>query len=136
MTELRWFKLLTATVLVIPLVVGPVGAFGGLEALAALFREDRHVEVSPGLRDHLRAVCWMFVVLVPLVAWTLADPVARATPFRIVVVGAIFAGVARVVGAVVDGNPGLIAWSFAAIELGVLPVILMWHTEIIRRPPE
>jgi len=132
-SELNWFRTLTGAILVIPLVIGPVGAFGGLEGLAALFGEDRHVQLAPALRDHLRAICWMFFVLAPLVAWTLASPAERATPFRIVVVGAMLAGVARVVGAAVDGNPGMLAWVFAAVELGVLPIVLMWHTAIVHR---
>jgi len=131
--ELRAFRVLTCAILLIPLVVGLVGAFGGLEGLAALFAEDRRVELAPAIRDHLRAVCWMFFGLVPLVGWTLVKPVERAMPFRIVVAVAIAAGVVRVIGAIVDGNPGLIAFVFAAMELGVLPVVLIWHSSIVRR---
>jgi hypothetical protein len=132
-SELNWLRVVSGSVLVIPLVVGPVGAFGGLEGLAALFGEDRGIVVSPALRDHLRAICWMFFAIAPLVAWSLAAPVERAGTFRIVVGCAVLAGLARVVGAVVDGNPGVLAFVFAALELGMLPVILMWHWSLVRR---
>jgi hypothetical protein len=123
--ELRGFRILTGVILLIPFVVGLVGAYGGLEGLAALFGEDREIVLAPALRDHLRAICWMFFALAPMIAWTLARPVERVAPFRILVGAAICAGPARIAGAIVDGNPGMIALVFA--------VVLIWHASLVGR---
>ena len=134
--ELRAFRLVVITVLMIPMVVGPAGAYGGLEGLAALFGEDPHAVLAPAVRNHLRAICWMFFALVPLVAWTIIDTQAlaqRAGAFRIVVVMAALAGVARIAGWVADGAPGTIATLFTSLEIVVLPAVLGWHVRLVRR---
>jgi hypothetical protein len=132
-TELRLFYATVGAVLLIPTVVGLVGAFGGLEGLAALFQEDRHAQLAPGLRNHLRAICLMFFMIAPLVVWTLRDLKARAGAFQIVLAAAWLAGFARLVGRFVDGNPGVIATVFCGLELGLMPVLLLWHARLVRR---
>ena len=59
--------------------------------------------------------------------------VERVVQFRILVVAAVGAGFARIAGAVIDGNPGMLAFVFAAVELGVLPVVLIWHASLVGR---
>ncbi len=131
--QTRAFRAVVYMILLIPLIAGTVGAFGGLEGLAALFHEDRTAVLAPALRDHLRAICWMFALLAPLLWWALQDLPARATAFRIVVGWAAAAGIARIVGAIVDGYPGVFACMFTAMELVVLPILLVWHTLLVRR---
>src|ERR1700752_3528074 len=130
-TELRMFYVAVGSILLIPLVAGNVGAWGGLEGMAALFGEDRHAVLAPAVRNHLRAITWMFVLLVPLIIWTLRDLEARAGAFRIVVGFGVVAGFARITGRFVDGDPGVIATGITVIELGVLPVVLLWHARLI-----
>jgi hypothetical protein len=132
-SETRLFRYVVYVVLLIPLVVGTAGAFGGLEAVAALFHEDRTVVLAPALRDHVRAIMWMFPLVVPLLVWALRDLPARATVVRIVLGWAACAGIARIVGAIVDGWPGAIACGLMIVELVVLPVMLVWHAALVRR---
>ncbi len=131
-SELRMFHLVVGSILLIPLVAGNAAAWGGLEGMATLFGEDRHAELAPAIRNHLRAITWMFVLLVPLVIWTLRDLEARAGAFRIVVGFGAAAGIVRLTGRFVDGDPGVIATAITGIELVVLPLVLVWHTRLIR----
>lgn len=131
--ELRLFQAVVGLVLLIPLVAGPVGAFGGLEGLAALFGVDGPIGLAPSLRNHLRAICWMFFGYVPLVAWSLGAPVERAAVFRIVIVVAALAGLARQTGALVDGPPGAVAVALRMLEFFFMPALLLWHTRLVRR---
>jgi hypothetical protein len=131
-TELRVFQIVVGSILVIPLTAGSIGAWGGLEGLAALFGEERNAVLAPALRNHLRAICFMFVMIAPLVVWTMRSLEARAGGFRIVLGMAFVAGFVRLVGRFVDGDPGAIATLFCALELGAMPIILMWHTRLVR----
>jgi len=132
MRELRVFQIVVGCVLVIPLVAGSTGAFGGIEGMATLFDEDRHAMLAPALRNHLRAICWMFVAFAPLVVWSLARMTERAGAFRIIIAFAFVAGIARLVGRFVDGDPGVIATLFMALELALMPVLVWWHARLIR----
>lgn len=133
--DLRVFQLAVAVVVVVPIVVGGNGALGGLEGLARLFGEDRDLAVSPGLRNHLRALCWMFAMIAPLAAWTVrADTlVARTGAFRIVAGFACAAGAVRALGTVVDGWPGPVALALFGVEVAGLPALLVWHARLVRR---
>jgi hypothetical protein len=132
MRELRLFQIVVGAVLVIPLVAGPTGAFGGLDGMAALFGEDRTASLSPALRNHLRAITWMFTAIVPLVVWSLRRMEERAGAFRIIIAFAFVAGFARLAGRFVDGDPGSIATVFTALELGLMPLVVWWHARLIR----
>jgi hypothetical protein len=118
-------------VLFIPLVAGPLVAFGGVPALAALFRERAQI-LSPGMHNHLRAIGWMFFVHVPVVVWSLGSIRERSAVFRIVVGLAVVAGLARLTGWIVNGYPGPIATVILCLELGYLPLLLLWHARLVR----
>ena len=132
--ELRLFHAVVGMILLIPMVVGPTGAFGGLEALAPLFGEHDRIVVGPSLRSSLRAICWMFFALVPLVIWSLRSLRERAGAFRIILACAFVAGLARVAGSVMDGRPGPIPLALMATELLVVPLVFAWHSRLIARP--
>ena len=130
--ELRAFYGVVGAILVIPLVVGLVGAFGGLEGIALLFGVDRQIVISTSLRNSLRAICFMFFALVPLMIWTLAALSERAVAFRIIVVCGFLAGFARLTGYLVEGYPGVMPMMLMTIELAGMPILLMWHLRIVR----
>lgn len=130
--ELRAFYGVVGAVLVIPLLAGLVGAFGGLEGLARLFDIQDPIVVPPSLRNNLRAICFMFFAWSPLVTWSLAAPRERAGAFRITIGCGFLAGFARLTGWLVDGHPGLVPLSIMAIELGVMPILLFWHARLVR----
>jgi hypothetical protein len=133
MTQEKAFKAVVIAITLIPFTAGLVGAFGGVEGLCALFGEDRHVVLAPGIRNHLRAICWVFFVLAPTLWWTLGNLRERAQTFRIVVGFTALAGFARITGIVVDGNPGPPAIIFMTMELVALPLVLVWHARLVKR---
>jgi len=132
-TETRAVRTVVYAVLLIPLIAGTVAAYGGLEGFAALFHESRTVVLAPALRDHVRAITWMFALLAPLVWWTVQDLAARATPFRLIMGWAAAAGIVRIVGMIVDGYAGVLACIFTGMELVLLPILIVWHARLVRR---
>ncbi len=130
--ELRAFYGVVGLILVIPLVVGLVGAFGGLEGMARLFGVDHRIVVSASLRNSLRAISFMFFAWFPLVIWTLAALPERAGAFRITVGCAFLAGFARLTGYLVEGYPGIVPVVFMIIELAGMPILLLWHARLVR----
>jgi hypothetical protein len=130
--ELRAFHAVVGLVVLIPLVAGLAGAFFGLEGLARLLGVDAAIVVPPSLRNSLRAICMMFVGWAPLVVWSLASLRERAGAFRVTIGCGFLAGFARLTGWLVDGHPGLIAIGIMAIELGVMPILFVWHRRLAR----
>jgi hypothetical protein len=130
--ELRVFYAAIALVLSIPLIAGLAGAFGGLESLARVLGVGDPLRVPPSLRNSLRAICFMFFALVPLVIWSLGRLPERAGAFRIIVVCGFFAGFARATGWLVDGYPGVLPVLIMIIELGGMPALLLWHARLVR----
>src|SRR5260370_35776418 len=134
--ELRAFYGIVGLILVIPQVAGLVGAFGGLEGLAYLFGVDHQIVISPVVRNNVRAVCCAFFSWVPLVVWSLAALPERAGAFRIVVGCGFLAGFARLTGWLVEGYPGVVPVGIMTIELGVMPILLLWHARLVRQGRE
>src|SRR5262245_10915020 len=131
--ELRAFYGVVGLLLLIPLVGGLVGAFGGLEGMAYLFGADPQMMIAPLLRNNFRAVCCAFVSWVPLVIWSLAALPERPAVFRIVIACGFLAGFARLTGWLVEGNPGVVPLGIMTIELAVLPILLLWHARLVRQ---
>ena len=132
MSSRRTFYGVVGVVLLIPLMGGLVGAFGGLEGMARLFRADPQVVISPVVRNNFRAICIAFFSWAPLIAWSLARLSERATVFRIVVGCAFLAGFARLTGWLVDGYPGAVPAMLMVTELVGMPALLAWHTHLVR----
>jgi hypothetical protein len=130
--ELRAFYGVVGLILVIPQVAGLVGAFGGLAGMARLFGVDDQIAISPVLRNNFRAVCCAFFSWVPLVVWSLAALPERAGAFRIIVGCAFLAGFARLTGWLVEGYPGVVPLGIMTIELGVMPILFLWHARLVR----
>lgn len=130
--ELRAFYGAVALVLSIPFVAGLAGAFGGLEGLARVLLVAEPLTVPASLRNSLRAICFMFFALVPLVIWALTSLAERAGAFRIIVSCGFVAGLARGTGWVVDGDPGVIPVGIMIIELCGMPALLLWHARLVR----
>ena|ERR1051325_5913486 len=128
--ELRLFRTVVSLVLLIPGIAGPVGGFLGIPALARLLQAAPPV-LDPSIHNSLRAVCWMFFSLVPVVGWTLIRLREGALVFRMVVACAVVAGLARLTGYFVDGWPGWIPMGIMAIELGLMPILLAWHARLL-----
>ncbi len=132
-TELRLFRLIVGVVVLIPLGLGPIGAFAGLEALGATLGGAETIRLDPSLRNHLRAICLFFAGFAALVAWALGSLEARAGAIRLALAVTLLAGLARLTGFFVDGRPGPVAIAFMTIELVVPPLVLLWHGRLLRR---
>ena len=132
-SELRAFHWVVGSILLIPLVGGLVGGFGGLEGLAYLFAVDAPMVVSATLRNSLRAICIGFFAWVPLAIWSLTKLRERAGAFRILVGCGFLAGFARLTGWLVDGYPGVLVVGIMIIELVGMPLLLLWHGRLVRR---
>jgi len=130
--ELRAFHGVVGLVLLIPLLAGLTGAFGGIEGMADLFGVDHELVVSPLLQNNFRAICCAFASWVPLVIWSLAALPERATAFRIVVGCGFAAGFARLTGWRAEGYPGAIAVGITTIEPAGMPLLLLWHARLVR----
>lgn len=132
--EIRAFYGVVGLILLIPLVGGLVGAFGGLEGMAYLFGVDHQIEVviPTLLRSNCRAICCAFVSWVPLVIWSLAALPERAGAFRIILGCGFLAGFARLTGYLVEGYPGVAPVVLMTLELGVCPILLLWHARLVR----
>lgn len=131
--ELRVFRaVVIAIILAIPITLGLLGGFGGLEGIAALLGTEAPGPVNPALRNHLRAICTTFAGFGLLAGWTLGALEERKTAFRLAVAVIVVAGLGRVTGWIVDGRPGLVASVFMAMELILFPLLLVWHTRLLR----
>lgn len=130
-TEWRAFQAAVGLMLLIPLLLGTVGAFGGLEATARLFGENTQLVVPPLLKSNLRALCCCFLSWVPLLIWSLSALVERAGAFRIIAACAFLAGWARLTGWAVEGYPGAIPIVIMAIELVAIPIVSVWHARLV-----
>jgi hypothetical protein len=130
--ELRAFYAVVGLLLLVPLVGGLAGAFGGVEGMARLFGVDDPIVLAPLLQNNFRAVCCAFFSWVPLVVWSLAALPERAGAFRIIVGCGFLTGLARLTGHLVDGYPGLVPVVFLALELGGMPILLLWHARLVR----
>jgi hypothetical protein len=131
-SELRVFYGVVGLLLLIPLLDGLVGAFGGLVGMARLFLVDDQVAMSPVLKSNCRAICCAFFSWLPLVVWSLAALRERAGAFRIIIGCGFLAGLARLTGWLVEGYPGVAPAGLMAIELGFLPLLLLWHARLVR----
>jgi hypothetical protein len=130
--EFRAFYGAIGLLAVIPLVAGPVTAFGGIDGLARLFSVEQEIVLSASLRNSARAVYFMFFGWVPLLIWSLAALPERAGAFRIAIGCAFLAGFARLTGYPGDGYPGPLQVVFMTMELAGMPLLLLWHARLVR----
>jgi hypothetical protein len=134
--ELRVFHGVVGVVLLLPLLAGFVGAFGGIEGMAWLFGVQEPLAVPAVLRNNFRAIAAAFASWFPLVVWSLAALAERAAVFRIIVAFGFVAGLARLTGWAAEGNPGPLAAGILAIELAGMPLLLIWHARLVRAAGE
>lgn len=132
-TELRLFRAIVAVIAFGVTPVGVVAGYGGLEGMAALLGRDTTVVLDAGIRNHLRAICVVFAGFGALVLWSTFDLKQRRGAFRISMVAIVAAALARVTGWRVDGDPGALAKLFLSTEIGVFPLLFLWHFRLLGR---
>jgi hypothetical protein len=129
--ELFAFRAVVALLLLLPAVGGLAGAFGGIDAMARLFGSEEPLVLAPLLRNNFRAISAAFFSWVPLVLWSLAAPSRPAGALRIIFGCGFLAGCARLTGWWVEGYPGPLAVAILSIELGGMPLLLLWHARLL-----
>ena len=131
-SEVRVFYAVIGGLLLIPTAAGLAGAFGGLSGMATLFGVSGEYNVHPVVANNFRAVSFAFFSWVPLIIWSLRSFSERAAVFRIVVGCAFLTGFARMTGWLLEGYPGILPATLMALELGAMPLLLLWHARLLR----
>ena len=132
-TQLRLFQAILAAIAFGVTPLGVAAGYGGLEGMAALLWRDTTVVLDPALRNHLRAICVVFAGFGALMLWSTFDLDQRKGAFRIGIAAIVAAGLARLTGWRIDGDPGSMAKLFAFIELVVFPLLFAWHFKLLGR---
>ncbi|NIZ91673.1 DUF4345 domain-containing protein [Kineococcus rubinsiae] len=105
----------------VPVGTGLLGVVGGLT-------------IGPGPADAVRYfdseyrflnAVWVLVGL--LLWWSLRRPGERALVTRLVLASFVLGGVARLVSVVATGWPATVFSAALAVELLLVPVVLVWH---------
>lgn len=131
-SEIRAFYAVIGGLLLIPAAAGLAGAFGGISGMASLFRVTGEHSVDPVIANNFRAVCFAFFSWAPLLIWSLRALSERAAVFRIIVGCAFLTGFARMTGWFVEGYPGVLPATLMALELGGMPLLLLWHARVLQ----
>ena len=114
-------------------VIGAVAVAGGGAGVvlgAITGPEEQRIAVSTSSEYRFLSGVWLVLGL--LLWWSLVRAASRAVVTRVVLVAAIGGGVGRLVSLLVDGWPGPFAAALA-VELLVLPVLLLWHLRAFPR---
>jgi hypothetical protein len=126
------------------IVAGALGAITLLMGLAGLFSPDRamaFVGFAPSTEANrllalgeARAVYGgLFTVLGAFTLWGAIDPPGKRAALLMSALLWLGLCVGRVIGATVDGNPGLLGWGAVLFE-GAFGMALMWSA-LARLPP-
>jgi Domain of unknown function (DUF4345) len=112
----------------VPVLTGIVGIVGGLqfspEAGASTYLDSEYRFLN---------VCW--AAAGGALWWSLRRPADRAAVTRAVLTVMVLGGLARLVGAVLTGLPPVPFRISMAIELILIPALLVWHRRAFRHAP-
>jgi hypothetical protein len=117
-------------------IIGAIGVTGGGAGVilgAITGPEEQQIAVSTSSEYRFLSGVWLTLGLA--LWWSLAQPASRAVVTRVVLLGAIGGGVGRLVSLLAEGWPGPFAIALA-IELLVLPALLIWHLRALPRVPD
>jgi hypothetical protein len=122
-------RLLQATmlaVLLVPLAGGLAGAIFGPDWL------HRGV-VGRDLDSHFRYLSGLLLAMAALFASCVPGVERKAARLRLLAVLPVTGGLARLAGLVLSGPPGRGHLIALAIELGVVPLLVLWQARLARR---
>lgn len=124
--ERRLLQGAVALACVVPITAGLGGALrgapiaGGLEAPIDL---DSHLRYLSGL---LLGIGFAFLSCIPAIE-------ARGRTFRLLGAIVVVGGIARALGLLTVGAPGLAHQLALAMELGTVPLLMLWQARVERR---
>jgi Domain of unknown function (DUF4345) len=122
----RTLRVLIGVIAVVPLATGVLGIVGGLtigpDGEAARYFDSEY--------RFLNAV-WLVAGLA--LWWSLRRPAERALVTRVVLAGTVLGGLSRLLSVAVVGWPPVEFRAAMAIELLVIPALLVWHVRALGR---
>ena len=124
--EKRLLQAVVLLVLLVPLAGGTLGVVFGPDWL------HRGV-VGRDLDSHFRYLSGLLLAMVLLFASCLPDIETRGVRMRLIAILPVTGGLARLYGMLIGGPPGRGHLIALGIELGVVPLLLLWQARVARR---
>jgi hypothetical protein len=126
--ERRLLQAAVALACLVPLLAGGSGVLRG----AAMIR-GMGGGAPVDLDSHFRYLSGLLVGLGLALAWCVPSIERRTALFRALGLIVILGGLARLLGLVLDGAPGTGHVFGLAMELGIVPLLLLWQARVARR---
>jgi hypothetical protein len=117
-----------ATLGVIPVLTGLAGVVGGLQ-----FSPDDTSD-TPYFDSEYRFISVWWVAAGVLLWWSLREPQHRATVTRSLLAVMVLGGLARLLGVALVGLPPAPFQVSMAVELLLIPALLVWHWRVFPAP--
>lgn len=125
-TERRLLQAAVALASLVPLTTASTAIFRGASWLA-------HAPVSPDLDSHFRYLSGIFLVLGLGFASCIPRIEVMGHRFRMLGAMVVAGGLARLLSLAMVGTPSLGHQFGLVMELGVVPLILLWQARVARR---
>jgi len=124
--EKRLLQTAILLVLVVPLSAGMLGASGGPDWL-------HRGLVGRDLDSHFRYLSGLLLAMALLFASCVPNVEAKGTRLRLLAILPVIGGLARLYGVVAIGPPGRGHVVALFIELGIVPLLVLWQARLARR---
>lgn len=124
--EKRLLQAVVLLVLLVPLAGGTLGVVLGPDWL------HRGV-VGRDLDSHFRYLSGLLLAMVLLFASCVPDIESKGARMRLIAILPITGGLARLYGMLIGGPPGRGHLIALGIELGVVPLLLLWQARVARK---
>lgn len=125
-TERRLFQLIVVIGSLVPILAGAAGVVRG----PAMMRGS--ISANADLDSHFRYLSGLLLGIGIAYLTTLSDLRRKSGLFVALSLIVILGGCARLFGALLHGFPQPSQWFAFAMELGVVPLLLLWLRRIVR----
>jgi hypothetical protein len=126
--ELRLLQAVAALACLVPLIVGSQSVLRGIEYL-----KGAPMPVPPDLDSHFRYVSGIFLGLGLGFAYAIVRIERRTAIFRLLGMMVVIGGLARGLSWIEIGRPSSGHVFGLGMELGVVPLLMLWQTRVARR---
>jgi hypothetical protein len=125
--ERRLLQLAIAVGCLVPLLAGGAGVLRGPEML-----KDVGIGSPADLESHYRYLSGLLLGLGLGLAWCVPRIEARTGVFRMLGLIAVIGGLARLLGIALEGIPSGAHLVALGMEIGVVPLLLLWQARVAR----
>lgn len=126
-SETRVFQCVVCIAAIIPLTAGAAGALIGPTMIHGVSKP------SADLESHFSYLSGLLFGIGTAFVFSIIELRSRALLFQALGLIVVLGGVARLFALMRVGLPGLGHWFAFVMELGVVPLLLLWHRRILRR---